>query len=83
LGIEVVSDGIESLIVYLCGAAIVGVVTALIALWREFSAHKLHVAEMYMNKAAADEIKAEIKELRYVLWRVADKLEVPVTKEKW
>lgn len=71
---------IQGLITTLTGAAIIGLVTAVITLWREFTAHKLHVAEQYANKELLDEFKGDLKELRYVVWRIAERLEIPVAR---
>lgn len=75
-------ESIQGLITTLIGAAIVGIVTALVALWREFSAHKLHVAEQYANKELLDEFKGDLKELRYIVWRIAERLEIPVARRE-
>lgn len=72
---------ISQVIVYLIGAAIVGIVVALITLWREFAAHKLHVAEVYMNSHDVDEIKRDLRELRDIVWKIAAKMEVPTFSE--
>ena len=75
-------ESIQGLITTLIGAAIAGIVTALVALWREFSAHKLHVAEQYANKELLDEFKGDLKELRYIVWRIAERLEIPVARRE-
>ena len=75
-------ESIQGLITTLIGAAIVGIVTALVALWREFSAHKLHVAEQYANKELLGEFKGDLKELRYIVWRIAERLEIPVARRE-
>lgn len=72
---------ISQVIVYLIGAAIVGIVVALITLWREFAAHKLHVAEVYMNSHDVDEIKRDLRELRDIVWKIAAKMDVPTFSE--
>lgn len=74
-------NGLQDLIVYLCGAAIVGLVVAVITLWREFAAHKLHVAEVYMNSHDVDEIKRDLRELRDVVFKIAVKMDVPTFSE--
>lgn len=72
---------ISQVIVYLIGASIVGIVVALITLWREFAAHKLHVAEVYMNSHDVDEIKRDLRELRDVVFKIAVKMDVPTFTE--
>lgn len=72
---------ISQILVYLIGAAIVGIVVALITLWREFAAHKLHVAEVYMNSHDVDEIKRDLRELRDVVFKIAVKMDVPTFTE--
>lgn len=74
-------NGLQDLIVYLCGAAIVGLVATNIALWRELSAHKLHVAEVYMNSNDVDEMKRDLRELRDVVFKIAVKMDVPTFTE--
>jgi len=74
---------ISQVIVYLIGAAIVGIVVALITLWREFAAHKLHVAEVYMNSHDVDEIKRDLRELRDVVFKIAVKMDVPTFTEPY
>lgn len=74
-------SGIQDLIVYLCGAAIVGLVATNVALWRELSAHKLHVAEVYMNSHDVDEMKRDLRELRDVVFKIAVKMDVPTFTE--
>ena len=74
---------ISQIIVYLIGAAVVGIVVALITLWREFAAHKLHVAEVYMNSHDVDEIKRDLRELRDVVFKIAVKMDVPTFSEAY
>ena len=76
-------NGLQDLIVYLCGAAIVGLVATNIALWRELSAHKLHVAEVYMNSNDVDEMKRDLRELRDVVFKIAVKMDVPTFTESF
>lgn len=76
-------NGLQDLIVYLCGAAIVGLVATNIALWRELSAHKLHVAEVYMNNHDVDEMKRDLRELRDVVFKIAVKMDVPTFTESF
>lgn len=77
------NNGLQDLIVYLCGAAIVGLVVAVITLWREFAAHRLHVAEAYMNNHDVNEIKDELKHLRDVVYKIAVKMDVPIFSETY
>jgi len=74
---------ISQILVYLIGAFVLGLVAALAKLWHDFYAHKLHVAERYMNSEDAEEIKQDLRALRDVVYRVADKLEVPVFSERY
>ena len=74
-------SGLQDLIVYLCGAAIVGLVVAVITLWREFAAHRLHVAEVYMNSNDVDDMKRDLRELRDVVFKIAVKMDVPTFTE--
>ena len=74
---------ISQIIVYLIGTAVVGIVVALITLWREFAAHKLHVAEVYMNSHDVDEIKRDLRELRDVVFKIAVKMDVPTFSEAY
>ena len=81
--VTAMNGGIQDLLVYLCGAAIVGIVVALVSLWREFTAHKLHVAEVYMNSHDVDEIKSELRGLRDVVYKIAVKMDVPTFSEPY
>lgn len=74
---------ISGLLQYLIGAAVVGLVVAVITLWRELSAHKLHVAEVYMNSHDVDEIKNELRALRDVVYKIAVKMDVPTFSEAY
>lgn len=74
---------ISQILVYLIGAAVVGLVAALAKLYHDFNAHKLHVAEAYMANSDIDEIKQEIRALRDVVYRVALKMDVPVFSESY
>lgn len=77
------NGGLQDLIVYLCGAAIVGLVVAVITLWREFAAHKLHVAEVYMNSNDVEDMKRDLRELRDVVFKIAVKMDVPTFSEPY
>lgn len=72
---------ISQILVYLIGAAVVGLVAALAKLYHDFNDHKLHVAREYMANSDVDEIKQEIRALRDVVYRVALKMEIPVFTE--
>lgn len=74
---------LSDLLVYLIGVAIVGLVAAVAKLWHDFYMHRLHVAERYMNSEDAEEIKQDLRALRDVVYRVANKLEVPVFSEPY
>ena len=70
-------------VMYLMGAAVVGLVGAVAKLWHDFNAHKLHSAETYLNNGDVDEIKQEIRALRDVVYRIAIRMEVPVFTEPY
>lgn len=74
---------IAEVVVYLVCASIVALVGALAKLWHDFYAHKLHVAEQYMSGHDAEEMKQDIRALRDVVYRIANKLEVPVFSEPY
>lgn len=50
------------------------------ALWREHHALRVKLAEEYPNHAMHRETKEEISKLRDVVYRIADRLEVPVAR---
>jgi hypothetical protein len=50
------------------------------ALWREHNMLKVKVAEEYPKHNALAELKAEIRDLRDVVYRIANRLEVPVIR---
>lgn len=77
------SDGIQGLIVYLCGAGIVGLVVWVWALWNSHNALKLKVAEEYLRHNQLDELKSEVRSLRDIVYKIAIKMEVPVFSEKY
>lgn len=74
---------ISQVIVTLIGACIIGLVGAVAKLWHDFYMHRLHVAEQYMSSQDAEEIKQDLRALRDVVYRVANKLEVPVFTEQY
>lgn len=74
-------DTYTQLLVYLAAPAIIGIVTALIALWREFYQHKLHVAEHYVKKDDLSELKEDSKEMKKVMYQIAGKVGVRLDKE--
>ena len=50
------------------------------ALWRDHNSLKVKVAEEYPKHNALSELKAEIRDLRDVVSRIANRLEVPVIR---
>lgn len=76
-------NGLQDLIVYLSGAAIVALVAGFVALSRELSAYKTHVAETYVKTGALDEIKHDVRQLRDAVFQIAAKLEVPIFSEPY
>lgn len=52
------------------------------ALWREHHSLSLKLVQEYPNNSVIKEFKDEIKELRYIVWKVAEKLEVPVMRRE-
>ena len=76
-------NGLQDLIVYLSGAAIVGLVAGFVALSRELSSYKTHVAETYVKAGTLDEIKHDVRQLRDAVFQIANKLEVPIFSEPY
>jgi len=66
------------LLIYLAGPAIIGLVTALIYLWREFTAYKLYIAENYVKQEAIHGIQRDMREMKGVLYQIAAKVGVPI-----
>jgi hypothetical protein len=50
------------------------------ALWREHHALRLKLAEEYPSHTTFRELKDEVGKLRDVVYRIADRLEVPVIR---
>lgn len=50
------------------------------ALWRDHHALRVKIAEEYPRNHTIDNLKEEIKELRYIVWKIAEKLDVPVLR---
>ena len=50
------------------------------ALWREHHALRVKLAEEYPNHTTFRELKDEVGKLRDVVYRIADRLEVPVIR---
>lgn len=59
-----------------------GLVGWIWALWRDHHALKLKLAENYPNNTVFKEFREEVKELRYIVWEIAKKLEVPVLRRE-
>lgn len=80
----------DNIIGSLLVAAIVGLVTAVVHLWREqntgerrLSSLELKIAEKYLTKGDLDEVKTDVREIRHLVHRLCDKLEVPVVTEPY
>ena len=82
-GEPVLGGYVASLLLYLIGAGVVGLVGAVWKLYHDVTALKLHVAETYVSNSALDDIKGELKSMRDVIYRMALKLEVPVFTETY
>lgn len=50
------------------------------ALWREHHALRVKLAEEYPSQTTFKELKEEVGKLRDVVYRIADRLEVPVIR---
>jgi hypothetical protein len=74
---------ILQLIVYLLGAAIVGLVGWVWLLWRDHHSLKVKVAEEYVRNWHLEEFRKEIHALRDVVYRIAVRMEVPVFTEPY
>lgn len=75
-GEPVLGGYVASLLLYLIGAGVVGLVGAVWKLYHDFNAYKLEVAREFVRDGALDEIKDELKSMREVIYRMAIKLEV-------
>lgn len=73
-------DSYQQLLLYLAGPSIIGLVTAIIFLWREITAYKLHVAETYVKKGDLNELKKDVREMKGVIYDVASKLGVSIQR---
>jgi hypothetical protein len=63
--------------------AVLGLVGWVWALWRDHGQLKVKVAEEYVRHHNLDEIKSDLRSLRDLVYRIATKLEVPVTTEPY
>ena len=69
-GEPVLGGYVASLLLYLIGAGVVGLVGAVWKLYHDVTALKLHVAETYVSNSALDDIKGELKSCgRSIAWR--------------
>lgn len=59
-----------------------GLVGWIWALWRDHHALRVKVAEEYLKHTALKEVKDEIRDLRDVVYRIANRLEVPVLRRE-
>lgn len=73
-------DEYTKLLVYLSGPAIVGLVTAVVALWREISELKLHISEHYVKQTTLQDIQDKVSDTRELVIAIAAKVGVPVSK---
>jgi hypothetical protein len=67
---------IASILVYLIGAAVVGLVAWVASLSKSHAAHKLHVAENYIKKDGIQELQQDVKNLSNLMHEIAGKLGV-------
>lgn len=70
-----------SLAVTILCPAVLGLVAWVWALWQSHHALKLKVAEEYPKAQALDEIKRDIRELRSVVFKIANRLDITVLAE--
>lgn len=70
-------------ILSLMGIGISGLIAWVWALWKAHTDFKLKVSEDYMKASSINELKGEIHALRYVVYRIALKMEVPVFSEPY
>ena len=68
------------LLLALAGPAIVGLVTAVIFLFRELNALKLHIAENYAKQATLVDIQQKVSDTRDIVMEIASKVGVQVRK---
>lgn len=68
------------LLLYLAAPAILGIVGAIIKIWIDFTAYKLHVSENYVKRADLHEIKEDTKEMKSVIYQIAGKVGVPINR---
>lgn len=81
--VGVMEAGVQSVIIYLCGAGVVGLVVWVWALWKAHTDFKIKVTEEYLRHNSLDELKGEIHALRDLVYRIALKMEVPIFTEKY
>lgn len=73
-------DSYQQLLLYLAGPAIVGLVTAVVFLWREFASYKLHIAENYVKKGDLEEMKRDVRDMKSVVYEIAAKVGVTIQR---
>lgn len=78
--ILIVPSWVPSLIGSVALALCSGLVVWVWALWRDHNALRVKVAEEYPKHDALTELKNEIRDLRDVVYRIANRLEVPVLR---
>lgn len=74
-------DGIVDLVVYLSGAAIVGLFGWVALLWKSHMDLKVKVAEEYLKHDALQALTNEMHSLRSLVYRIAVKMDVPVVTD--
>lgn len=67
-----------NLLVYLAGPAIVGLVTAVVFLWRDLTNLKIHVAENYVKQKALGDLQKDTEEMKSIMYQIAAKVGVPI-----
>ena len=75
------SETIISVALAVLVPAVLGLVGWVWALWQSHHALKLKVAEEYPKAQALDEIKRDIRELRAVVFKIANRLDITVLAE--
>lgn len=73
-------DAYTQLLIYLAGPAIVGLVTAVIFLYKDINALRLHIAENYAKQATLTDIQEKVSDTRDIVLEIASKVGVTVRK---
>lgn len=65
------------IVLALLSIGVPGLVVWVWALWRDHTALKLKVAEEYPKNSTLSEIKNDLHDLRIVVFKIAERLEIP------